>query len=89
MCYFVRANSCYILILCMKFWENKTNKGARVCPVSRTSSPRANVKRLKDKTCIQQFSHVYIDTVDSRYLEFQGTLKYFEISVPRHIRFSE
>ena len=28
-------------------------------------------------------------TVDSRYLEFQGTLKHFEISVPRHIRFSE
>ena len=28
-------------------------------------------------------------TVDSRYLEFQGTLKYFEIFVPRHIRFAE
>ena len=28
-------------------------------------------------------------TVDSRYLEFQGTLKYFEISVVRHIRFAE
>ena len=29
-------------------------------------------------------------TVDSRYLEFQGnSLKYFEISVPRHIRFEE
>ena len=28
-------------------------------------------------------------TVDSRYLEFQGTLKYFEISVLQHIRFAE
>ena len=28
-------------------------------------------------------------TVDSRYLEFQGTIKYFEISVLRHIRFTE
>ena len=28
-------------------------------------------------------------TVDSRYLEFQGTLKYFEISVRQHIRFAE
>ena len=27
--------------------------------------------------------------VDSRYLEFQGTIKYFEISVLRHIRFAE
>ena len=25
-------------------------------------------------------------TFDSRYLEFQGSLKHFEISVPRHIR---
>ena len=30
-----------------------------------------------------------LNTVDSRYLEFQGTIKYFEISVPRHIRFAE
>ena len=29
------------------------------------------------------------NTVDSRYLEFRGTIKYFEISVPRHIRFAE
>ena len=28
-------------------------------------------------------------TVDSRYLEFQGAIKYFEISVPRRIRFAE
>ena len=28
-------------------------------------------------------------TVDSRYLEFQETVKYFEISVHRHIRFAE
>ena len=29
-------------------------------------------------------------TVDSRYLEFRrDSLKYFEISVPRHIRFTE
>ena len=30
-------------------------------------------------------------TINSRYLEFQGTpsLKHFEISVPRHIRFAE
>ena len=27
--------------------------------------------------------------MDSRYLEVQGTLIYFEISVPRHIRFAE
>ena len=29
------------------------------------------------------------NTVDSRYLEFQGTLKYFEISVLRHCRTEE
>ena len=29
------------------------------------------------------------NAVDSRYLEVQGLLKYFEISVPRHIRFAE
>ena len=28
-------------------------------------------------------------TVDSCYLEFQGTLKNFEISVPRHIGIAE
>ena len=28
-------------------------------------------------------------TVDSRYLEFQGTLKHFEMSVPRYIRVAE
>ena len=28
-------------------------------------------------------------TVESHYLEAQGTLKYFEISVPRHIKFAE
>ena len=28
-------------------------------------------------------------TVDSHYLEFQGPLKYFEISIVRHIRFAE
>ena len=33
------------------------------------------------------FHHSGFDcTVDSRYLEFKGTLKHFEISVPRHIR---
>ena len=30
-----------------------------------------------------------LNTVDSRYLEFQGTLKNFEVSVPRHIRFAK
>ena len=29
------------------------------------------------------------NTVDSRYLEFQGTLEHFEISVPRNIRVAE
>ena len=28
-------------------------------------------------------------TVNSRYLEVFGTLKYFEVSVPRHVRFAE
>ena len=32
---------------------------------------------------------VFDNTVDSRYLEFRKTLKHFEISVPRHIRFAE
>ena len=29
------------------------------------------------------------DTFDSCYLEVQGTLKYFEISVPQHIRIAD
>ena len=36
-----------------------------------------------------KFRFSFESTVDSRYLEFQGTVKYFEISVPRHIRFAE
>ena len=32
---------------------------------------------------------VFLYTIDSRYLEVQGTLNYFEISVPRRIRFPE
>ena len=47
--------------------------------------------------CYVSYFFLYFDfllisfcTVDSRYLEFQGTVwKYFEISVHRHIRFAE
>ena len=33
--------------------------------------------------------YVILNTVNSRYLEVPGTLKYFEVSVPWHIRFAE
>ena len=38
---------------------------------------------------VEEVVIIITSTVDSRYLKFQGTLKYFEISVPRHIRFAE
>ena len=49
-------------------------------------------KRLKLACTAAQFGknpwHSLLQcTVDSRYLQFQGTLKHFEICVPRHIRF--
>ena len=34
------------------------------------------------------YFYVFLYTVDSRYLEVEGPLKHFEISVLRHIRFS-
>ena len=75
-----------------KRWELPRSKASMVprrLYIHRNFTRIQRIHLSSNTFCKVSARHMHGYTVDSRYLEFQGTLKYFEISVPHHIRFAE